>query len=278
MKTGPKVSTVWHINFLGLKHQLSRWVVSTNIFTPTLGDDSIWLVYNMFQLRWFNHHLALIFSMDFFFEKNIASVILLLYRWLGYWKVCFSHLQNGSSDLPSRELVHIPPGEVHKNIIDLKVPTGWYFQGGYPQKLGPKSMLQIWFLDIFGNCVCRHGWGDTYESNYWCFTRVWLQGHLSTTPIFSTYQIPWCQKWDALECRRRFGIPLGSSFEGWILHSTLLGGWWIHSTPLGWIQDTWKTHILDPKTYRYLEKKLRFRGMGSSIILRFSPLIIWLIY
>ena len=29
MKTGPKVSTVWHINFLGLKHQLSRCETST---------------------------------------------------------------------------------------------------------------------------------------------------------------------------------------------------------------------------------------------------------
>ena len=184
----------------------------------------------MFQLRWFNHHLALIFSMDFFFEKNIASVILLLYRWLGYWKVCFSHLQNGSSDLPSRELVHIPPGEVHKNIIDLKVPTGWYFQGGYPQKLGPKSMLQIWFLDIFGNCVCRHGWGDTYESKYWCFTRVWLQGHLSTTLKSQLTKFLGAKNgmlWNAAAV----DIPLGSSFEGWILHSTLLGGWWIPRPP-----------------------------------------------
>ena len=228
----------------------------------------------MFQLRWFNHHLALIFSMDFFFEKNIASVILLLYRWLGYWKVCFSHLQNGSSDLPSRELVHIPPGEVHKNIIDLKVPTGWYFQGGYPQKLGPKSMLQIWFLDIFGNCVAATDGGIPMNltigvSPGFGFRAICLY----TTLIFSTYQIPWCQKWDALECRRRFGIPLGSSFEGWILHSTLLGGWWIPFHPLGvdprHLEDS---HFGPENRYcRYLEKNLRFRGMGSSIILTYSP-------
>ena len=132
-----------------------------------------------------------------------------------------NHLQNGSSDLPCRDWVHIPPGEVQKNIIDLCKSADWLVGCmWYTSKEGtegtPKTWSKINAADLISRHLrklrCRHGWGDTYESKYWCFTRVWLQGHLSTTLIFSTYQIPWRQQWGCFgQPPPVWHSPLGSS-------------------------------------------------------------------
>lgn len=186
-----------------------------------------------------------------------------------------NHLQNGSSDLPCRDRVHIPPGEVQKNIIDLCKSADWLVGCmWYTSKEGTEGTPKTWSKINVADLISRHlrklfaatdggipmnltiGVSPGFGFRAIC---------LYTTLIFSTYQIPWCQKWGC------FGQPPpvwhSAGLKLWRVDPPFHPPWWLVDPrpPWGGSKTPGRLTFLDPKKkHRYLEKKLEIPGHGEQ--------------